>query len=100
MENNLSNPRMAQTALWGGIVFSAIFTFLIWLANPLLDQFVLIQAAEIRDYDWQLLNPTVAGQITAWGFYAIHQVLLWALIYYAQTKVKKAFTPSAHRLTG
>ncbi|MBL8051117.1 MAG: hypothetical protein JNM46_07835 [Anaerolineales bacterium] len=89
MENKLSNPRMAQTALWGGIAFSAVFTFLIWLANPLLEKFVLIQAAEIRDYDWQLLNSTFAGQITAWGFYAIHQVILWALIYYAQTKVKK-----------
>lgn len=89
MEKNLNNKSTANTALWGGIIFSALLTFLIWLLNPLLDRFVLIQATEIRDYDWQLLNSTLTGQLTAWGFYAIHQIILWALIYHAQTKVKK-----------
>lgn len=90
MKNNLSNSRTAQIALWGGIVFSAIFTFLIWILNPILDRFVIDpgDGTEIF-YDWQLLEPTVWSALTAWGFYAIHQIILWSLIYYAQNSVKK-----------
>lgn len=90
MKNNLSSPRMANMALWGGIAFSVVVTFLIWLLNPLLERFVLDPGdGTIIFYDWQLLAPTAAGRITAWGFYALHQISLWALIYYAQTYVKK-----------
>jgi hypothetical protein len=90
MKNNLSSPRMANMALWGGIAFSVVVTFLIWLLNPLLERFVLDPGdGTIMFYDWQLLAPTAAGRITAWGFYALHQISLWALIYYAQTYVKK-----------
>ena len=89
---SLSDPRIARTALWGGLAFSVIFTFFIWLANPLLSRFVLIPQGEPRIYDWQLLEPTTVGQITYWGLYAIHQVIWWRLIYHAQTKVKKYAT--------
>lgn len=93
MENKLSNPRTAKIALWGGIAFSAIFTFLIWLANPLLSRFVLDPGDGTSVfYDWQLLEHTFAGRLTAWGFYALHQIILWGLIYYAQTRVKKYST--------
>ncbi|NCP86993.1 hypothetical protein GW781_10060 [bacterium] len=27
--------------------------------------------------------------LTAWGFYALHQIALWSPIYYAQTRVQK-----------
>lgn len=87
-KQNLETQKSLQTALWGGIAFSAIFTLIIWLLNPLLDRFVLIQDSTPRVYDWQLLQPTLMGQISYWGLYAIHQVIHWWLIYYAQTKVK------------
>lgn len=86
--NNLSNPRSLQIALWIGIATSAIFTFLIWALNPLLENFILITVSAERDYEWQLLEPTLIGQISYWGLYILHQVIHWRLIYHAQTKVK------------
>jgi hypothetical protein len=91
-KTDVSDPRSARLALWGGLVFSVLFTLLIWMANPWLSQFVLIQPGEPRIYDWQLLEPTILGQISYWGLYAIHQVILWRLIYHAQTQVKKYAT--------
>lgn len=93
MNEALSKPRSAQIALWGGIAFSALFTFLIWLANPLLDRFVIDPGdGTIIFYDWQLAEHTFWGRVTAWGFYALHQIILWGLIYYAQNNVKKYST--------
>lgn len=87
---NLSNPQALKLALWGGIVFSAAFTFLIWLANPLLNRFVLDPGnGTAIFYDWQLLSPTTWTRLSAWGLYAIHQIILWGLIYYAQNTVQK-----------
>lgn len=93
MKDYLSNPRSAQTALWGGIAFSTLLTLLIWLLNPLLEKFILDPGdGTFIFYDWQLLTHTTAGRISAWGLYALHQITLWALIYYAQTYVKKYST--------
>ncbi len=92
-QQTLSNPRTAKLALWGGITFAALFTLLIWLADPLLKRFILDPGdGTLIFYDWQLAVPTSLGRITAWGFYALHQIILWALIYYAQSSVKKYST--------
>ncbi len=89
-KRDLTNPRNATRALWGGLAFSAAFTILIWLANPLLGRFVLDPGdGSGFFYDWQLIIPTFWGRLTSWGLYAIHQVTLWGLIYYAQNNVKK-----------
>lgn len=81
------NPK---TTLWLGIAFSALFTLLIWLADPILSRFVLDSGdGTIMFYDWQLAEHTLVGRITAWGLYAVHQLTLWSLIYYAQNSVKK-----------
>lgn len=90
---NLSDPQTTKFALWGGIAFSAFFTALIWAADPLLNRFVLDPGdGTMIFYDWQLAQPTIWGRITAWSLYAIHQLALWGLIYYAQTSVKKYST--------
>jgi hypothetical protein len=87
---NVSNPKTLKLALWGGIAFSALFTFLIWAANPWLARFALDPGdGTAMFYDWQLAEPMVWGRVTAWGFYAVHQIALWGLIYYAQNTVKK-----------
>jgi hypothetical protein len=89
-KKDLSTPKNASLALWGGIAFSVIFTFLIWYANPLLSRFVLDSGDGTGYfYDWQLLSPTTWTRLSAWGLYALHQVILWRLIYYAQNKVGK-----------
>ena len=88
--STLSNPRTVKLALWGGILFSAVFTALIGFADPLLNRFALNAGdGTVMFYDWQLAEPTMMGRITAWSLYAIHQLVLWGLIYYAQNTVKK-----------
>lgn len=89
--NWLNDKKTAQWALWGGILFSLVFTGVIWIADPWLADaradFLPDQGAAW--YWWQLPEPTFWTRATAWGFYALHQVALWGLIYYAQTRVKK-----------
>lgn len=89
--------RAATTALWGGILFSLAFTGLIWLTAGRLAAFPKLPDQGAAWYYWKLAEPTPLSRLTAWGFYALHQVSLWALIYYAQTRVKK-YTGGLHRV--
>lgn len=76
--------RSDRIALWGGIAFSFAFTGLIWLAGGRLDAIPLLPDAGPAWYEWKLPNPTFWTRATAWGFYLLHQLALWALIYRAQ----------------
>ena len=89
---NLSDPRTSKIALWAGIAFSFAFTLLIWLAGERLNAVSLLPDQGAMWYYWKLPEPTFVTRLTAWGFYALHQISLWALIYYAQTRVKKYAT--------
>ncbi len=87
----------ANQAMWGGIIFSALFTILIWLLDGRLDA---IETTLLPDtggswYYWKLPDPTWATRLSAWGSYTIHQVLIWGLIYYAQ-KTKHKYTKGLH----
>jgi hypothetical protein len=85
----LDNPRTAKIALWGGILFSALFVALIWWAGKRLETVALLPDQGVAWYYWKLPEPTFWTRLTSWGFYALHQVTLWGLIFYAQTRVKK-----------
>ena len=91
----LDNPRVAKIALWGGIAFSALFVALIWWAGQRLDAVRLLPDQGVAWYYWKLPTPTFWTRLTSWGFYALHQITLWGLIYYAQTRVKK-YTTGLH----
>ncbi|MEZ0395761.1 MAG: hypothetical protein ABWK53_04950 [Anaerolineales bacterium] len=91
----LEKPRTAKLALWGGIAFSLLFTALIWWAGERLNAIPLLPDQGAAWYYWKLPEPTFWTRLTAWGFYALHQVTLWGLIYYAQTRVKK-YTGGLH----
>lgn len=94
-EEKLKDPKYGHIALWSGIAFSFAFTFLIWLLAPRLEAFPKLPDQGPAWYFWKLADPTVISRLSAWGLYAIHQVVLWGLIYYAQTKVKK-YTSGLH----
>ena len=91
----LDNPRNAKIALWGGITFSLAFTALIWWAGDRLASVPHLPDQGPAWYYWKLATPTFWTHFTAWIFYALHQVALWSLIFYAQTRVKK-YTPGLH----
>ncbi len=83
--------------MWIGILFSILFTGLIWWLSPLLNQIQLAPDQGPSWYYWKLPNPTFWTRATAWGFYLLHQISMWGLIYYAQTRVKK-YSTSLHKV--
>lgn len=87
-----SSTKSARTALWGGIAFSFAFTLLIWWAGERLNSVPLLPDQGALWYYWKLPEPTLWSRLTSWGFYLLHQVTFWGLIYYAQTRVQKYST--------
>ncbi len=81
--------------LWLGIAFSAAFTGLIWITGDMLKVFPHLPQKDALWYFWQLPSRTLAGEISAWGLYALHQIASWGTIWYAQRYVKK-YTTSLH----
>lgn len=98
--NTQTQPAPRRTdlvALWGGIIFSFIFTGVIWLAGRWLADVPHLPDSGASWYYWRLVQTTPWPRITAWGFYLLHQFAAWGLIYYAQTRVKK-FTPGLQKI--
>jgi hypothetical protein len=84
-------------ALWGGILFSLLFTVLIWWAGQRLDTSSFLPDKGASWYFWKLPYPTFWSRATAWGFYLAHQFTLWGIIYIAQKNLKK-YTTGLNRL--
>jgi hypothetical protein len=88
-------PRLDMRAMWAGIIFSLVFTGIIWLLSPRLAAVPHLPDQGASWYYWKLPQPDSMARITAWGFYLLHQFSLWGLIWYAQTRVKK-YTGGLH----
>jgi len=84
-------------AVAGGVAFSLIFTGIIAWAGQRLASIPHLPDTGYEWYYWRLTEPTFWSRTTAWGFYLAHQVTLWGLIYYAQTRVKR-YTTGLHRV--
>lgn len=84
-------PRTDTRAMWAGIIFAAVFTGIIYLLGPSLDgvRSTLLPDQGPSWYYWKLPNPTLITRLSVWGLYLAHQISLWGLIWYAQTRVKK-----------
>ncbi len=98
MANVTSSRRQITQSqgLWIGIIFSFVFTALIWAAGSRLDSFVLRPDIEIPFwYPWVTDEPTVWTRISLWGGYALHQITLWGIIWYAQ-RSKSKYTKTLH----
>lgn len=88
---------MSSKALWAGVIFSFLFTGLIWLLRDNIPPVALLPDQGPSWYYWKLPKPTFWTRATAWGGYMLHQVAIWGLIYYAQ-KTKIKYTSGLHRL--
>ncbi len=85
----------SSRALWGGILFSLAFSALIAWTGARLTVFPKLPDQGASWYYWKLAEPTFWSHATAWILYVLHQVSIWGLIYYAQTKVRK-YTADLH----
>ena len=84
-------------ALIGGIAFSLAFTALIAWAGQYLDRSNFLADQGASWYYWRLPNPTFWTHATAWLFYLTHQVTVWGLIAYAQSRSIK-YTTGLHKV--
>ena len=91
----LAQPRTATLALAAGIGFSLAFTLLITWSGKRLASVPHLPSQGPAWYYWKLAAPTFWSHFTAWMFYALHQITLWSLIFYAQRNVKK-YSPGLH----
>lgn len=95
---NVQNTRFlsSMAALWLGIAFSAAFTWIIWIAGDHLRTMVTLLPDEgVAWYYWKLPAPTFVTRFVVWGMYFAHQIALWYLIYYAQSRPHK-YTSGLH----
>jgi hypothetical protein len=88
-ENSSEVDPGLKHALWGGLLFSLVFTVLIWWGGQWLDRSSFLPDQGAWWYFWKLPNPTFWTRATAWVLYVAHQLAMWGLIYYAQTRVKR-----------
>lgn len=109
MDSSPSAPRRATTgsarppgvsaerALLFGVGFSVLVTAAIWALGPRLDAIALLPDAGPSWYEWKLPNPTVWTRALVWGLYLAHQLTLWGLIWWAQTR-RPGYGSGLHRL--
>lgn len=80
----------AKQAVNGSIVFSLLLCVAIVAMGGALSQYEIIPFPEDPlVYEWQLAQQTAWGQLTAWLGFAVHQMLIWGTIYYAQKRYSK-----------
>ena len=76
-------PRQDMIVLWAGILFSIVFTALIWVLGPRLEIFPHLPDQGATWYYWKLPAPDTWARITAWGFYLAHNAAIWAILFLA-----------------
>ncbi len=85
----LSRIDAKQVVNWS-IVFSALLCVVIIAMGGVLSQFEIIpHPDDPLVYEWQLAEQTAWGQLTAWLGFAMHQILIWITIAYAQKRYSK-----------
>ena len=87
-----SMPSKDNLALWAGILFSFVFTAIIWWTGQRLLSIPHYPDSGASWYFWRLMEPTIITRASAWGLYALHQISFWGLIYYAQKNSYKYST--------
>lgn len=84
----MTTVRVRHPYLW---VFaaSAAFTAVVWGVGQTIPRVELLPDQGASWYYWKLPEPTVLTRLSAWGGYVAHQLAIWGLIYYAQTRVRR-----------
>ena len=92
------DPYNQWAGLIVGIIFSGVFTGLIWFFSSRLDAFPLRADRDVAFwYPWVSASPTIWTRISVWGLYAAHQFTIWYLIWKAQA-AKSGYSTSLSRL--
>ncbi len=85
----------ARQAVDWGIIFAVVASLAIIAMGTWQLQFELaVQPADDPGffYEWQLAEPTFLSRATAWIGFALHNLLVWMTIYWAQERSSRKYT--------
>ena len=87
MMDRIAKPRAVKYVWVFEVLFAFGFSFLIWALGPYLRRFTdtFVLRNDIWWYYWKLPVRDSWGMFFAWAMYLGHQLLIWIVIYYAQT---------------
>jgi hypothetical protein len=95
LDNLLSRLNLSgKTAIYVwicGIIFSLLFTLLIWITGPNLYHFTqtFLPFQGGFSYYWKLPTRNFWTMAIVWAFYLANQFLIWGVIYWAQKNLTK-----------
>ena len=83
MQAGKTNPLLSY--LLPGVIASLAFTAVIGVTAANLSGFQIVGKTGIAFYyPWQLSEPNVTAQLTAWAGYLLHNITAWVILYFAQ----------------
>ena len=90
-DSGKKGSRNAIYFLFAGIIFSALFTVLIWVFGPNLNHFIqtFLPYQGGFWYYWKLPVRNFWSMAIVWSFYIINQILVWWAIIWAQRNLSK-----------
>ena len=90
-------PDKGTNPLTWAVPAALVWTVVVWLVGEQIHRTDLLPDAGASWYYWKLPEPTVWTRLSAWGGYVAHQLAMWGLIFYAQTRVGR-YTGGLHRI--
>jgi uncharacterized membrane protein YhdT len=87
MQVKKSNP--TNKYILAGVLVSAALTAVIGLTAASLSGFQIVGHTVAFAYPWRLTEPTAVARLTAWAGYLLHNLIAWAIIFYAQREKPK-----------
>jgi glycosyltransferase involved in cell wall biosynthesis len=90
-----ANQISDRKALDWGILFTVLISLSIVVIGVWLTNYELAAPDPEMGgffYEWQLANPTFWSRATAWVGYALHNLLIWGTIYWAQERSSRQYT--------
>ena len=83
----MNNPSLKYISI--GVLASAAFTVVIGLTAANLAHFQIVGTTIPFAYPWRLVQPTAIANLTAWGGYLLHNIIVLTIIYFAQREQPK-----------
>ena len=85
--DRMKTPKITSGAALGwGIVFISVYILAIVVGRPIFVDVEFLPDTGYLWYFWQLPEGDFFMRLSAWGGFFFHQVTIWGLIYYAQTR--------------
>jgi hypothetical protein len=84
-----NRPNLILKYILPGALVSAALTAVIGLTAANLSGFQIVGHTVAFAYPWRLTEPNAAAHLTAWGGYLLHNLIAWAIIYFAQRQKPK-----------